>query len=94
MIPSICQVSTVTRERLSAISIGELLPVRTTLTRNTLYNLALVYEPNPAIQLGVEYTRLYSTYAAYDYAAASGFGTGYSRNGVLNEVRFSAKYSF
>jgi hypothetical protein len=63
-----------------------------TAQRTTLYNLALMYEPNPAILMGVEYTRLMTKYAQIGYIA--GQNGAASRTGTLNGVRLFAQYSF
>lgn len=63
-----------------------------TAIRNTLYNLALVYDPNPAVRLGVEYTRLVTGYAGPGYIG-NVMGAN-KKHGTLNELRFSAQYLF
>ncbi len=60
--------------------------------RNTLYNLALVYDPIPAIRLGVEYTRLHTRYGGNGYVGANPYA--YKRYGTMNELRFHAGYYF
>jgi hypothetical protein len=65
-----------------------------TAIRNTLYNLSLVYDPNPAVRLGVEYTRLVTGYAAPGYIAGGGNTYAYKKHGTMNQLRFSAQYVF
>jgi hypothetical protein len=65
---------------------------QTTLTRSTLYNVAMMYEPNPAILLGLEYTRLVAKYAQIGYV--SGVMGGSDKDGIMNAVRLFAQYSF
>jgi hypothetical protein len=78
---------------------------QTSITRTQFFNLALVYTPNPAIVLGVEYSRVISTYAqygGYTYQAPNDTANPQSqrnlgnngRKGTMNEIRFSAQYLF
>lgn len=62
------------------------------ITRMDFYNLGLFYTPNPAITLGVEYNRIYNTYAAPGYFGAD--MTAYKKTGATNAVRFGAIYFF
>jgi hypothetical protein len=65
---------------------------QTTVKRTSLYNLAMMYEPNPAILMGVEYTRLFAKYAQIGY---NGVQIGAAKqDGELNAIRFFAQYSF
>ena len=64
----------------------------------------LVYDPNPAIRLGLEYSWYESHYANNQYnvygnaATVAPFATtgtgGLSNNGTVNTLRFSAQYFF
>jgi len=54
--------------------------------RNQLYNLALFYEPSPAVRLIAEYSRIHTNYAQ---ASAS-----YKKYGTTNALRFGAYYYF
>ncbi len=67
---------------------------QTGLTRTTLYNVAMMYEPNPAILLGVEYTRLVAKYAQIGYVWRERTWVLPSKDGILNAVRLFAQYSF
>jgi hypothetical protein len=68
---------------------------QTGLTRTSLYNVAMMYEPNPAILLGVEYTRLFAKYAQPGYGTYSPYVMGAaSKDGTLNAIRFFAQYAF
>jgi hypothetical protein len=62
--------------------------------RTTMYNLALMYTPNPAITLGVEYTRIITGYAAPGYLAGAGNTYAFKKHGTLNGLRFGAYYWF
>jgi hypothetical protein len=59
----------------------------TTVKRTQNYNIFLGYAPNPAITLGLEYTRLVTNYARYS-------ADGLKNWGVANAVRFGAYYYF
>jgi len=65
---------------------------QTTINRVTLYNLALIWDPNPAIRFGVEYTRQNVKYAQIGWNGTA-MGAG-SRTGTSNAGRFYAAYNF
>jgi hypothetical protein len=65
---------------------------QTTINRITLYNLALIWDPNPAVRFGVEYTRHNVKYAQIGWNLGA-MGAG-KRSGTLNAARFYAAYSF
>jgi len=57
--------------------------------RTQNYNVFLGYAPNPAITMGIEYTRLVSHYARGTNVSGAGRNTG-----TANAVRFGAYYYF
>jgi len=65
---------------------------QTTINRITLYNLALIWDPNPAVRFGVEYTSHNVKYAQIGWNLGA-MGAG-KRSGTLNAARFYAAYSF
>jgi hypothetical protein len=56
----------------------------------TNYYINLIYDVNPAIQLGLQFGHLYAKWAG----AGTGTSAGQSDRGELNTVRFSANYFF
>jgi len=63
--------------------------------RTQNYNILLAYAPNPAITMGIEYTRIVTQYAR-SQNIPGGFSTfnGFTSKGVANAVRFGAYYWF
>lgn len=59
-------------------------------TRNQLYNLAIFYEPSPAVRLIAEYSRLHTNYARTDLVTTE----YYKKYGTTNAIRFGAYYYF
>jgi hypothetical protein len=57
-----------------------------TIKRNQLYNVALFYMPNPAVELCAEYSRLHTNYAIN--------AAGLKKFGTSNAVRLGAYYFF
>jgi hypothetical protein len=62
--------------------------------RTQMYNFGLMYTPNPAVTLGVEYTRVISGYAAPGYLAGAGNTYAFKKHGTVNALRFGAYYFF
>ena len=69
--------------------------------RQQEWHVNFVYDPNPAIRLGLEYSWYESHYANNQYNAVNGVGTattvpggGLTSDGTVNTVRFSAQYFF
>jgi hypothetical protein len=60
-------------------------------SREQQYVVNLVYDPNPAIRLGLEYTYTQSNYGRNLYGQTAGSLTDYGNN---NSVRFAAQYFF
>jgi len=64
--------------------------------REEEYHVNLIYDPNPAIRLGIEYS-YYSTHYGknlYNIATINGVPSGLTSGGSVNTVRFSAIYFF
>ena len=65
--------------------------------RQQEYHVNLVYDPNPAIRLGLEYSWYQSHYARNLYnqnGIVNGIPSGLTSDGNVNTVRFSAQYFF
>jgi hypothetical protein len=64
--------------------------------RQQEWHVNLVYDPNPAIRLGIEYSWYDSHYARnlYSIATVNGVPSGLTNDGKVNTVRFSAQYFF
>ena len=69
--------------------------------RQQEWHVNLVYDPNPAIRLGLEYSWYQSHYARNLYATSTEtLGTttlsqnGLTSDGTVNTIRFSAQYFF
>ncbi|HVN24223.1 MAG TPA: hypothetical protein VMT71_09635 [Syntrophorhabdales bacterium] len=60
------------------------------------YHVNLIYDPNPAIRLGLEYSRYNTHYARqmYNIVTVNGYPSGLSSNGNVDTVRVSATYFF
>jgi hypothetical protein len=63
-------------------------------SRQQQYVVNLVYDPNPAIRLGLEYAYTQSNYAKNLYAQAAAAGGSLTDYGSVNSVRFAAQYFF
>jgi len=64
--------------------------------REQEYHVNLIYDPNPAIRLGIEYSH-YETHFGrnlYNIATINGIPSGLTSGGTVNTVRFSATYFF
>ena len=61
--------------------------------RTVLYNAAVTWEPNPAIQLGAEYTRIFTKYAQIGYGGVGIMGAN-KIDGTMNALRLFMQYSF
>ena len=59
--------------------------------RQDQYTVNLVYDPNPAIRLGLEYTYIMTHFSRNLYAQSSGSLTS---QGSVNMIRFGAQYFF
>ena len=60
------------------------------------YHVNLVYDPNPAIRLGIEWSQYNNHYARnlYNIAVVNGIPSGLTTNGNVQSWRFSAQYFF
>jgi hypothetical protein len=63
------------------------------------YILNVIYDVNPAVRIGVEFSRYYTKYVGPGYSLRSGSTTAYDANGLkdngaFNSVRFAAIYFF
>ena len=64
--------------------------------REQEYHVNLIYDPNPAIRLGIEYS-YYQTHFGrnlYNIATVNGIPSGLTSEGNVNTLRFSAIYFF
>jgi hypothetical protein len=62
--------------------------------REQQYVVNLVYDPNPAVRLGLEYTYTTSGYGRNLYAQSAASGGSLASYGDNNSVRFAAQYFF
>jgi len=64
--------------------------------RQDEYHVNLVYDPNPAIRLGLEYSYYMSHYARNldNLTIINGTPSGLTNQGTVNTIRFSAQYFF
>jgi hypothetical protein len=62
--------------------------------RTQNYNIFLAYAPNPALTMGIEYTRIVTQYARSANIPFTANFTGFTSKGVVNAVRVGAYYWF